>query len=210
MGFLFSPSVFAQSDLRTNGPILFDIPAQPLDQALDAFGAVSGLQIFYENASTSGRRSTAVHGTFDRQVALRILLQGSGLAARVIATGTISVAKLGDADAAPANGSAEAAYLPYYGRLQADVMKMLCGKTETRPGKYHIALQYWIDARGRIASLTLIGSSGNHERDSAIMAAVKALSLPPPGDMPQPVTMAIEPVQPDGCPSADAEETRGR
>jgi TonB family protein len=196
--------------LRANGPILFDIPAQPLDQALDAFGAASGLQIFYENSLTSGRRSTAVHGRFDRQGALRILLQGSGLAGRVIATGTISIAKLRDADAAPANGSAEAAYLPYYGRVQADVMKMLCGRAVIRPGNYRIALQYWIDARGRIARLTLIGSSGNDERDSAIMAAVKTLSLPPPGDMPQPVTMAIEPVQPDGCPSADAEESRGR
>jgi hypothetical protein len=40
----------------------FDIPAQQLDAALDAFGAISHLQVLYESALTAGRISTAISG----------------------------------------------------------------------------------------------------------------------------------------------------
>jgi hypothetical protein len=139
------------------------------------------------------------------------LLRGSDLTARVIATGTISIAKLTDADINETRRQTDVAYFPYFGLLQAGVMKALCSRAETRPGNYHIALQYWIDVRGKIARLRLIGSSGTSERDAAIMDAVQGLTLPPPGgDMPQPVTMAIEPVQQIGCPTAVVESGRGR
>jgi hypothetical protein len=202
-----SEAAAAESDgAPPAGLIVFDIPAQPLDQALDAFGAASGLQVFYENSLTSGRRSTAVKGTFAAEPALRMLLSGSGLMARVIAPGTISVAAPDSMDARSlAKQGPDVAYRPYYGFLQAGVMKMLCRTAETRPGSYHIALQYWIDPWGRIARVKLIGSSGNDERDGAIVDAMQALVLPPPGDMPQPVTMAIEPIQPIDCAPASAE-----
>ena len=194
------------------GAITFDIPAQPLDQALDAFGAASGLQIFYENSLTTDHRSTAVKGVFEPQAALRMLLWGSGLTARLIAAGTISVAKSWDAGTALAERRAEQAYLPYYGFLQAGVMNVLCGHTETRPGSYHIALQYWIGPTGRVERFKLIGSSGSTARDNAIMDAMQGLALPPPGDMPQPVTMAIEPIassEPTGCLSGSLDAPRG-
>lgn len=195
-----SPAALAQS-LRTpaTGSIAFDIPAQPLDQALEAFGAVSGLQIFYDNALTNGHRSTAVKGAFEPPAALQILLGGSGLTVRIIAVGTISVAKPPDADAL-SKRQADRAYLPYYGLLQASIMKALCTSAQTRPGTYHIALQYWIDPAGQIARFKLLGSSGNDKRDAAVMTAMQGLILPPPRDMPQPVTMAIEPTPSADCP----------
>ncbi len=184
------------------GSIAFDIPAQPLDQALEAFGAASGLQIFYENILTNGHRSTAVKGVFTPRAALQILLWGSGLTARVIAVDTISVAK--PPDAALAKRQTGHAYLPYYGVLQAGIMKALCASAETRLGAYHIALQYWINPAGRIARFKLLGSSGNDERDKAVMTAMQGLVLPPPLDMPQPVTMAIEPTRSAACAPSDA------
>jgi hypothetical protein len=174
------------------GAIAFDIPAEPLDRALDAFGAASGLQIFYENSLTTGRHSTAVKGVFEPSAALRLLLWGTGLTGRVIAANTISVARPRD----PAEGRVERAYLSYYGVLQAGVTRALCGSAETRPGTYHIALQYWLDPAGRIERLKLIGSSGSTGRDAAVLRLLQGLALPPPGDMPQPVTMAIEPTSP--------------
>ena len=206
-GSLPSEAAAAQSDgAAPAGLIVFDIPAQPLDQALDAFGAATGLQVFYENSLTSGRRSTAVKGTFEAEPALQMLLRGSGLMARVIAPGTISVAAPDSVGGnSLATQQAEEAYRPYYGFLQAGVMKALCRRVETRPGKYHNALQYWIDPRGRIARVKLIGFSGNDGSDGAIIDAMQAVVLPPPGDMPQPVTMAIEPIQPIDCAPAGAE-----
>lgn len=186
------------------GSIAFDIPSQPLDHALDDFAAASGLQIFYENAVTGGQRSAAVQGMFEPRAALRVLLSGSGLTARVIAPGTISVVRPPASDTAAARRQSGRGYLPYYGFVQAGVMTVLCAHADTRPGNYHIALQYWIDPAGRLDGVKLIGSSGSAARDAAVMNAMQGLALPPPGNMPQPVTMAIEPMppsEPDGCPS---------
>jgi len=196
----------AQSEAAARAPIEFDIPAQPLDQALAAFGAASGLQIFYETALTHGRQSAEVRGRLEPEAALRLLLRGSGLTARVIATGTISITPAREADAAAVavQRQIKHAYLPYYGYLQAGVMTALCADPRTRPGRYHIALQYWVDATGRIAEVKLIGSSGNEARDAAIIGALQGVGLPPPGDMPQPVTMAVEPTGPSdpaACPA---------
>jgi len=208
-GLLLRDVALAQSNGMPARSIAFDIPAQPLDRALDAFGAATGLQIFYENALTSGNRSSPVKGAFEPQAALRMLLGESGLTARLIAPGTISLARPRDADAVLARRQKELFYRPYYGFLQQGVMAALCGRAETRPGTYHITLQYWIDPAGRIARFNLIGSSGSGERDTAVMAAIQQIVLPPPGDMPQPVTMAIEPAQQVACASENAEAPRG-
>jgi TonB family protein len=205
---LSAASAVAQSKAAAAGSIAFNIPAQPLDQALDAFGAATGLQIFYENSLTDGRRSTAVEGVFEPRPALRMLLSGSGLTGRVIAPNTISIAGADDMEAAQAKRQAELTYRPYYGFLQQGVMKALCGREETRPGNYHVAIQYWIDPAGRIERFRLIGSSGNAERDAAVLEAMRGIVLPPPGDLPQPVTMSIEPVGASGCGPRDAEAAR--
>jgi Secretin and TonB N terminus short domain/TonB C terminal len=188
-------------------PIDFDIPAQPLDRAFAAVGAASGLQIFYETALTDGRRSAEVRGQLEPETALRLLLRGSGLTARLIAAGTISITpgrEEEEAAAVAVQRQVKHAYLPYYGYLQAGVMTALCADPRTRPGRYHIALQYWIDATGRIAEVKLIGTSGSAARDTAIIAALQGVALPPPGAMPQPVTMAVEPTGPSdpvACPA---------
>jgi TonB-dependent receptor len=57
----------------------FDIPAQPLSQALTAYARQAGVQIFYPTATISGRRSESIAGTFDPGSALKKLLAGSGL-----------------------------------------------------------------------------------------------------------------------------------
>jgi len=177
----------------------FDIPAQPLDQALDAFSAASGIQVFYENALTEGRRSTEVKGRFDSQTALRLLLFKSGLAARMIATNTISIAKPQAAEVPDAaERQAKRAYLSSYGLMQAGIMRALCANPATRPGDYRVALQYSLSPLGSVERLKLIRSSGNGKRDAAIIGVLQNIMLLPPGEMPQPVTIAIEPASPEG------------
>jgi Secretin and TonB N terminus short domain len=183
----------------------YDLPVQPLDSALDAFGAAGTLQVFYEASLTRGRNSAEVKGVFAPEEALQILLRGSGLAARVIAPNTISIAPepgdgAGSDNAAARQLKRESAR--HFGAMQADLMQALCRNAITRPGSYRIAIQYWLDASGRIARLRLIGSSGNPDRDTAIAAALQNVVLRTPGNMPQPVTMTIEPSVPEqlaGC-----------
>jgi len=192
--------------------IAFEIPAQPLDAALDAFSAASSIQVFYENSLTEGRRSTEVKGKFAPQTALRLLLFKSGLTARMIAPSTISIAKPQAAETPDAaERQAKRSYLPAYGLMQAGIMKALCGHAATRPDDYRIVLQYLLSASGRVEHLKLIRSSGDGNRDVAIIGALQDIVLLPPGEMPQPVTIAIEPAPPEalaGCAPRDAERPR--
>jgi TonB family protein len=183
----------------------YDLPVQPLGNALDAFSTVSAIQIFYEASLTKGRNSTEVKGTFASQAALQLLLRGSGLAARAIAPNTISIVPEAGGGAGPDDPAARQAKresIQYFGGMQASLMRALCESATTRPGNYRVAIQYWLDASGKMVRLRLIGSSGNTDRDAAIAAALQNVALRPPGNMPQPVTITIEPSAPEqlaGC-----------
>ncbi|MDO9418128.1 TonB-dependent receptor [Pararhizobium sp.] len=66
----------------------FDIPAQPLDAALNAFGRQSGLQVTLAAETSEGVRSNAVSGSLTPQQALDQLLAGTGISHRLTADGT--------------------------------------------------------------------------------------------------------------------------
>jgi iron complex outermembrane receptor protein len=63
----------------TTQQLSFDIPAQPLADALAEFGRQSGWQISYAPGLAEGRRSAAVGGTHDPAAALGLLLSGTGI-----------------------------------------------------------------------------------------------------------------------------------
>ncbi|HBS56500.1 MAG TPA: TonB-dependent siderophore receptor [Stenotrophomonas sp.] len=60
----------------------FDLPAQPLGQALLAFGEQSGLQVSVDSTLLGSRSSAAVRGSYSDDQALAQLLAGSGLSWR--------------------------------------------------------------------------------------------------------------------------------
>jgi len=60
----------------------FDIPAQPLADALRQYMRQSGVQVVYAADLARDQRSAPVSGEFDTRTALARLLQGSGLVAR--------------------------------------------------------------------------------------------------------------------------------
>lgn len=57
----------------------FAIAAQPLDEALAAYGTISGVQLIYDSHATRRLRATPITGRYDRVEALRQLLAGTGL-----------------------------------------------------------------------------------------------------------------------------------
>jgi TonB family protein len=209
---MFGFPLSAQTTAAQERRIELNIPAQAIDKALDTFGAISGFQIFYETALTAGRQSKAVNGIFARETALRLLLEGSNLTAHIIAADTITIAPSNAADADL--HQAKRAAISYYGFMQAGITSALCRSAKTRPGTYRLAMQYWIDASGRITELRVIGSSGDQERDGAVAQAIRSVVFQPPlVNIPQPVTFAIEPRSPEdlaGCmpDRVDAERVR--
>ncbi|MDC7787010.1 TonB family protein [Rhodoplanes sp. TEM] len=189
-----TPAVASDAGSRIGPELSFDIPAQDLDRALDAFGAATGVQILYETALVANRRSGAVAGVLDRDAALRRLLAGSGLVPRVIATGTIAIAPSREAVTDPGLLRAKQAAHVYYGHAQSGLVAALCRDAATRQPGYRVVLQYWLDPAGRIVRLRVIGSSGDDARDRAVARVVTAARFdPPPAGMPQPVTVAVEP-----------------
>lgn len=170
----------------------FDIPSQPVNRALAAYGEASGVQVFYESAFATGRKSQPVFGAFTREAALHRLLEGTHLVVRFIATDTISVSLPPKVD--PVLLRAKQVAIAYYGLMQADILRALCRNTATKPGNYRLAMQYWIGASGKIAELRVIRPSGDRERDLAVARGMREITFPPPfAQMPQPVTFAIEP-----------------
>ncbi|TCM20398.1 iron complex outermembrane receptor protein [Novosphingobium sp. PhB165] len=68
----------------------FDIPAQPLANALTAFGQQSGLQVSAQAPLLEGRTSQAVKGSLSSMQALSQMLVGTGLTFRMVGT-TVSL-----------------------------------------------------------------------------------------------------------------------
>lgn len=80
---LMSPPVAAQTGpAPSTAPAVFNIPAQPLPEALAEFARQSGLQLVYSPDLVKGRQSTGTAGAKDAAVALADLLRGIGLQAR--------------------------------------------------------------------------------------------------------------------------------
>ena len=77
-------AVIPQGVLATEPLIEFDIPAEPLDTALTAYGAATRIQLLFDADMTEGRRTNGVKGAFTAEAALAQLLAGTGIAARMI------------------------------------------------------------------------------------------------------------------------------
>lgn len=79
----------------------FDIPAQPLIEALRLFSRQSGQQVLFNSDEGRGRNANAVQGRLEHAQALRQLLAGTGLIAQRDGAGNyrLQVALSGDAEA---------------------------------------------------------------------------------------------------------------
>ncbi|WP_249139790.1 STN domain-containing protein [Bradyrhizobium japonicum] len=196
-------------------PIAFHIPAQSLAGALQAYGQATGIQVLYESNSAVGRMSVAVEGTYAADEALSLLLTGTELRVRYIRPDAITLA-LPSAEgvryappAAPLaasdlslgrlrvrrNGDAdEAARLQDYSQgVQMDIQNALRKNAKTRDGNYRAVLDIWIDPARTIEHTELFRSTGDHERDVAVSAALRGLTIskPAPANTPQPVRVVI-------------------
>src|SRR5580698_1938672 len=69
----------------------FDVPGEPLGDALRVFGQASHQQIIFSEETVRGKRSTELVGTFTVEEGLQHLLAGSGLKIRRTTAGVIYV-----------------------------------------------------------------------------------------------------------------------
>ncbi|MEH0196567.1 STN domain-containing protein [Caulobacter sp. CCNWLY153] len=191
-----------------------------MSAALEAYAAVSGLQILYDRPPDSGLRSPGAKGRLTPQEALAKLLAGSGLEARFSAGGDVLLAPLGaggppaavgpepakgplleldtlEVEATPIVAS-QAAVPPtwplYGGVVQQAVRSALRADRRTALGDYSTVLRLWIAPSGRIVQTAPAISTGDADRDALLGQVLKNLLLPapPPEGMPQPVTIRVQ------------------
>lgn len=184
------------ASLTVSRQFAFDIPAQPLATALEAYSSVTGIETLYDSAVARERRSAAVRGSFTAVDALRMLLSGTLLSARLIAQDAVTI-ELPPAAAQPAMGPApdKSAYRLYYSLIQAGLERAFCKDDQLRPGSYRAVLKFTIAANGQIRQPSLVGTTGNDDRDRIIARALDGVSIgrPPPADLQQPIMMVILP-----------------
>ena len=179
---------------KAERPIGFDIPAQPLTSALDAYAAATGLEALYDSDLAAGRRSTVVSGVLVPDVALRVLLEGTGLTV-LYTENAFAVVPMSSNQQGNGRGLD---HLPYLAIVQGRIERAFCQHPETMPGQYRVALRFRIGTSGEVLHPELLGKTGDLQRDGMIADLLRNLSIgrsPPPG-MPQPVIMIVSPRPP--------------
>jgi TonB family protein len=183
----------------------FDIAAQPLADALDQYGAITRRPVIFDATVVAGRTSAAVQGMYAPEVALRMLVEGTGLMVDYTGAGRTDafVLRAIDAPEAASNQSADDTtdlkkFSGYAGLIQIHLWDTFCRIPQIQPGEYSTAVRFSIDLTGRIINAQLLHSTGDHDRDMAVLITLDQVQFdtPPPAEMPQPITMVILPLQP--------------
>jgi hypothetical protein len=181
----------------------FDIPAQPVDSALEAYTRTTGLQVLYKNTLTASLTSNAVRGRLTPRNALEQLLAGTNLTVRFTADSAFTVVAIPASRAVttqiPVPGRQVFNYEAFLGDVQESIIASLCRSTVTRPGSYRAALQFSISPSGVLGNASLLGSTGDAARDRVIAEVLQGVTVGkmPLASMPQPVTMLITPRRPN-------------
>jgi hypothetical protein len=174
----------------------FDITAQPLASALEAYSGVTGIETLYDSAVARSVQSATVRGQFTAVDALRMLLKETSLSARSIAQDAVTVepernqAQLG-VDPTPDKSD----HRLYYSLIQAGLERAFCDDSELQPGRYRAVLRFSIGADGRVRQPNLVGTTGSQDRDRLIVRALEHVSLgsSPPADLQQPIVVVVLP-----------------
>lgn len=194
----------ADPALAQDGRTSFDIPAQPLATALEAFSTASGYQILMADPGAGTIRSNAINGVHPSRDALLQMVAGTGLKVRFTAAQAAVLVPDVRSEGTPTPGPQRRDQERYEAALQNDVMLALCRDAATRPGQYRTALDLWVGSSGRIYRAELLGSTGDPVRDKRIVAVLLALaSAPPPPGLARPTTLLFLPKPSDSARMCD-------
>ncbi|MGJ7524745.1 secretin and TonB N-terminal domain-containing protein [Variovorax sp. GB1P17] len=180
--------------------VSFDIPAQPLASALQAFAQASGQSVFFDGQLASGLESMPVRGELAPRDALHQMLAGTRLVARYADDTSFTLVET-DAPvqppvAAPAAPSAIEPAADGNARIvQQALERTLCRWPRVQPGGYRALVQLWVGPAGHVRRARVLGSSGVAQRDAALEAAMSTLVLSPPkdGTPDEPLTILLLP-----------------
>ena len=185
---------------QAESPLLsLNLPAQDLEHALQAYSRATGMAVLVDRELTRGRRSIGVRGRFTAQEALAMLLTGSGLMARYARNDafTLQLPEVSPPPAARGAAARNAARInnSYATALQQAIETSLCRSPLTRPGSFRALVQVWVNPDGVIEHSRLVSSTGDEQRDEALVRSLSAARVqrPAPSSLRQPVTLLLMP-----------------
>jgi hypothetical protein len=207
--------VAARQDARpeaVGAPVDFDIPAQPLRDALKRYAVLTNWPILFQSDMVAGRQSAPVRGRYAPEDALRRMLAGTGLTAERVDDGPVGTFVLAAVPAPVLPQAAASARhgvdFDYGGKLQAHIRDALCADPSTAIDDYRALFRFQVDAAGHVRQPYLLESTGNARRDAALVRVLGQVSVErPPADLPQPLTMLVAP---GAAGDADGEQHCGR
>ncbi|QNK66560.1 secretin and TonB N-terminal domain-containing protein [Variovorax sp. PAMC26660] len=179
--------------------VSFDIPAQPLASALQAFAQASGQSVFFDGQLAAGLESMPVRGELAPRDALHRMLAGTRLVARYADDTTFTLVETEAAVQAPVAASAapsvEATGDGNARIVQQALERTLCRWPRVQPGDYRALVQLWVGPAGHVRRTRLLSSTGVAQRDAALEAAMNTLVLSPPkdGTPDEPLTILLLP-----------------
>jgi hypothetical protein len=212
--FIGVAAAFCDEAPRPASRLRFDIPAQSLIEALQAYSTQTGVQVMFETTSAVGYRSTDLRGEFMPEAALRMLLADTGLRIRYSRASavTLSPPAAPDPDEPPAHALAAADLSldtlrvtsapqssensglgAYIGIVQGDIQKALKKPAKSHRGDYRVAIKLWVGPSRTIQRVELDGSTGDPDRDRSIAGTLKdlVLSQEAPINTPRPIRFMI-------------------
>ncbi len=206
-------AAFGEGAITPPPAVAFDIPAESLAEALQAYSMQSGVQVMFETASAAGYQSAPLKGSYPPEAALRILLANTDLQIRYSQPTAITLApaSVANLDDPPAHALASADMVlgtlrvvgapepdghrfdQYIAAVQIDLEKALKKVAATRHGDYRIGVKLWVDPARTVERAELLGSTGDRDRDTAITTALHGLILSQtaPANTPQPMRFMV-------------------
>lgn len=175
---------------------IFNIQAQTLATAIDAFCAATGAEVYYDGAVALGQKSSDVIGDYARDGALRALLAGTLLVPVRIRDGAYLLINPGDNTTralAAAKSAQDANHRRYFAVVQQGVLQTLCRLSDRTMMPERVVVRLWLDTDGAVRRLEAAEFGERDRWISDIHAALRSLRLreAPPSHMPQPVTVAL-------------------
>lgn len=199
------------ANVSDGAPIHFSLPAEPLTDAINAYGQTADIAVLVDSSALAGRMSAPLTGDFSPREALQRLLAGTGLEAQFTSSDEAVIrpmASMAMPESSPAAPSplifaSDVAGLAAGGReaqayavlLQTQLTDALCRSPSTRPGSYRLLAQLTIGSAGSVVAAQLLDSTGIPARDAAIERAMHSVTLDagPPAGLQQPVTILLRP-----------------
>ncbi|MHC8327182.1 STN domain-containing protein [Pseudomonas sp. LB1P83] len=197
--FWLTSSALAAGTVDSHAILDLEIPAQELASALEQFSRATGMAVLVDRQLSRGRRSVAVKGRLSATDALNRMLGGSGLMARYARADafTLQVAQVADVPtlAETVTHTTALSGSSYATAIQAAIERSLCRSSLTRPGTFRALLQLWIGRDGVVQHSRLVSSTGDVQRDSALVESLRDLNIerPAPSSLGQPVTLLLLP-----------------